>query len=106
MPLAPVAPVFNVPKGKVVYIALVPTRTNKEAGLQLMENQFGNKVLFMRLDWSSADGKRAAEAYSIEKAPAAVIVDKNGRVVAKTEGALTSQEMKQELKDLVNKSRK
>jgi|GEM_PF-3737747 len=58
----------------------------------------------MRLDWSSAKGKEAAAAYGISKAPAAVIVDKDGNVVAKTEGLLSTLGMKQTLRDLTGKS--
>lgn len=101
MPLAQAAPEFEVPKGKIVYVALQPTRASKEASLQLLENQFGSKVEFMILDYSSTEGKEAAAAYDIDKPPAAVIVGKDGRVVAKTQGALTSLEMEQALKDLV-----
>lgn len=67
----------------------------------MLENQFGDKVEFMRLDWSSTDGRNAAEAFGFEKPPAAVIVDRDGHVVAKTQGALTTLEMEQALKELV-----
>lgn len=70
----------------------------------MVKIQFSDKVLFMSLDWSSDKGKEAAAAYGIEKAPAAILVDKNGNVVAKTEGALSAPDMEQALKDLTRKS--
>ncbi len=101
MPAAQVAPSYELPRGKVVYLTLVPTRETKEAGLQLLENQYGDKVEFIRLNWSSTDGRKAADAFGIDKAPAAVLVDRNGDVVAKTQGALTTLEMERALKDLM-----
>ena len=68
---------------------------HKDARLQLLENRFSDKVRFIRLDASTSKGRMAVVAYSLEKAPAAVLLDKTGKVVAKTQGALATLEMEQ-----------
>jgi len=100
VPAAQLAPAFELPKGKPVYLTLHEGDTN-DAGLQLLENQLSKEVNFMKLDASSDEGKEAAEAFGIEKLPAAVVADSNGNVLAKVEGALTTREMDRALKDLV-----
>jgi hypothetical protein len=89
-----------LPKGRPVYLTLEKDPSAKDDRLQLIKSRFSHKVVFIRIKASSARGKEAAAAYTIGKYPAAVLVDKDGAVVAKQQGALTSVEMEQALKGL------
>lgn len=84
-----------------MYLTLEPTKKTTDAATRRIEGDFAGKVLFMKLDWASAKGKEAAKAYGIETPPAAVVVDKHGHVVAKTEGVVSAVQMKKMLDGVV-----
>ena len=76
---------------------------NKNAVSQV-ERQFAGKVNFIKLDWSSAKGKEAATAFTIEKAPASIVIDLQGNVVAKIQGPVSAAAMKYMLTTVTSKS--
>ena len=87
MDAAQLAPEFKLPKGKAACLIVV-SKTDYQPRTAELEKEFGSRVRFIKLDWSSDAGRDAAKEFSIQKSPACVVADAKGHVVLKMEGAI------------------
>jgi hypothetical protein len=94
------APAYRFPKGKPVCL-IVLSKGNYRPDFTSMEKEFGDRVRFVKLDWSSDKGRDAARQFSIQKPPACVVTDAKGRAVLKMEGALTLPVIRSSLTKMV-----
>lgn len=83
-----------MPKGRPVVVLIGSDSGRVFAD---MRQTFGNRIRFIKLDWSSKAGEDAAKEFSVEKPPAVVLADSKGRVIEKIEGTPSSAEMRAKL---------
>jgi hypothetical protein len=97
---AQLAPALKLPKGKPVCVVVL-SKGDYKPDLSSMEREFGKRVRFVKLDWSSDTGRNAARQFSIQKSPACIVTDAEGHAVLKMEGALVLPMIRSSLAKLV-----
>ena len=104
MSAAQLAPEFKLPKGKPVLLMIRSSRAHGlDNAFDQMKREFGVRARFIRLDWSSTDGKDAAREFSIQNSPAFVLADSSGKVVAKQEGIASAEAIRAKLRSLLKR---
>ena len=107
MSAAQLAPEFKLPKGKPVLLMIGSISAHGlDNAFDQIKREFGARARFIKLDWSSTDGKDAAREFSIQNPPAFVLADAKGGVLAKTEGTIDASSMRATLKALAGKSKR
>ena len=101
---------FKFAEGRPVWLLV---RSDKKRGgkdmdavFDVVRSRFGSKVKFIKLNWESDAGEGAIYEFSLSKPPASVIADAKGRVVSKCEHTRTAEHMAEQLKSLIEQSRK
>lgn len=87
-----------------MYLLLESKRdAGTDAAFQQMQREFAGQVRFIKVDRYNQTGRDAAEQFSIESAPASVLLDAKGRVVEKIEGRINAADMRAKLNKLIGR---
>ena len=77
---------------------------NLKAVITPLEEDYKNKITFYNVDVNSSDpdNQKLVKKYKVNVVPTLVFIDKNGKVVRRTEGSMPKAELKKYLDELSN----